>query len=107
LAVGAAGVGILVGTQGIGTGASAALGAAQVIAIMSGRFSSSKKERQADARGWAQENIDALLKDPAHTKSSVNKATGNSATVYYNEDGSYIVKDDVTNTFANHWVGTG
>ncbi|WP_144053552.1 colicin E5-related ribonuclease [Clostridium saccharoperbutylacetonicum] len=30
------------------------------------------------------------------TRESINKATGNSATVYYNEAGGYVIIDDIT-----------
>lgn len=35
--------------------------------------------------------------NPFTIRNSINKATGNSATVFYTERGSYIIVDDVTN----------
>lgn len=33
---------------------------------------------------------------PYTTRASINKATGNAATVFYTQKGSYVIVDDVT-----------
>lgn len=40
--------------------------------------------------------VEDTVRNPYTTRVSTNKATGNSATVYYNKSGSYVVIDDVT-----------
>ena len=82
--------------QGTGTVIRAGEGAGTTLAAFSASFSSSKKGRQAQNRGWTNDLLDDLLKDPAQTASTVNRATGNSATVYYDADGNYVVVDDET-----------
>jgi RHS repeat-associated protein len=46
-------------------------------------------------RGWTNEMVDDVVKKPFTTRKSTGKS-GNPATVYYREDGSHVVKDDVT-----------
>jgi RHS repeat-associated protein len=60
------------------------------------QFPDSRKENQAERRGWGTGEIQEVLDNPVQTRDNVNKATGNSATYYYREDGHYIVRDDVT-----------
>ena len=40
--------------------------------------------------------IKATVDTPFTTRVSVNKYTGNTATVFYTEKGSYVVVDDIT-----------
>ncbi len=53
---------------------------------------SAKISRQMETRGWEKDTLD----NPAATRSATNKATGNEATAYFRDDGSYVVKDNVT-----------
>lgn len=36
------------------------------------------------------------MNNPFVTRNAENKANGNPATAYFNEDGSYVVRDDAT-----------
>jgi hypothetical protein len=58
---------------------------------------SQKIQKQMAKRGWTEQSIDQTTSQPVHTSPSQNMATGNSATAYFNADGSYVVVDDVTN----------
>jgi len=55
-----------------------------------------KIQRQMGRRGWSSQDIDETINSPFTTRSSTNLETGNSATAYYRADGSYVVRDDVT-----------
>jgi hypothetical protein len=66
---------------------------------------------QMEKRGWTKESIQNTVDDPYTTRAAMNKANGNPATAYYNEDGSYVVTDDVTNDvvqisdqFDTNWI---
>lgn len=41
--------------------------------------------------------IHETVNDPFTTRSATNRATGNAATAFFQESGSYVVKDNVTN----------
>jgi hypothetical protein len=58
--------------------------------------STEKLSRQMDNRGWTKESVQDTVDNSYTTRKSTSKPTGNSATVYYNKDGSYVVVDDVT-----------
>jgi hypothetical protein len=95
----------------VGGGLATLHGGTTLAYIESNPLSSPKKERQAANRGWAQSDIDDLVSHPVETKATVNKATGNSATVYYRGDGHYVVKDDITgeifhvsDTYDSDWI---
>jgi hypothetical protein len=116
----ATGVGCLAGAPAIAAGAAAvahgsavginaALQEGQMLAnlmmaVMSGGSSklttnipsSGRKYNQLESRGWSKESIDEVVNNPFTTRESVNKATGNSATAYYRQDGHYVVRDDIT-----------
>lgn len=47
-------------------------------------------------RGWTESTVRDTVSNPYTTRVSTNKATGNSATVYYNEAGGYVIIDDIT-----------
>mgnify|MGYP000972459138 CR=1 FL=1 len=51
---------------------------------------------QMSKRGWTEKLISKTLKNKI-TREATNKATGNKATAFFAKDGSYVVKDDVTN----------
>ncbi len=51
---------------------------------------------QMSKRGWTEKLISKTLKSKI-TREATNKATGNKATAFFAKDGSYVVKDDVTN----------
>jgi hypothetical protein len=55
----------------------------------------SKIINQMDGRGWTLDSIDETLTSDI-TRAATNKATGGSATAYFNSDGSYVVVDDAT-----------
>lgn len=48
-------------------------------------------------RGWTKDIIQKTVDTPYTTRVSLNKATGNPATVFYTQKGSYIIIDDITN----------
>jgi len=59
--------------------------------------SKTKLENEMGKRGWTEEDVKDTVDEPHTTRDSENKANGDSATAYYNEDGTYVVVDDVTN----------
>jgi hypothetical protein len=70
-----------------------------------------KKFNQLSQRGWSNDTIEELVSNPYIKRTSTNRATGNSATVYYRKDGHYIIRDDITgdlvqmsNTNAQKWI---
>jgi len=58
--------------------------------------STQKLTNQMANRGWTETLVRDTVDSSYTTRASVNKATGNSATVYYTERGSYVIVDDVT-----------
>jgi RHS repeat-associated protein len=56
-----------------------------------------KIQRQLGKRGWSDSLIDDTISRPHATSPSINKATGIDATAYFRQDGSYIVRENVTN----------
>jgi len=58
---------------------------------------STKLSNEMIKRGWSEENVRDTVYDPFTIRQSTNKANGHSATAYYNQDGSYVVIDDITN----------
>jgi len=48
-------------------------------------------------RGWNETSVKNTIDSPYTTRRSTNLATGNSATVYYQQNGSHVIVDDVTN----------
>ena len=77
-------------------GASKTDGAGSDIKFGSDTKSAQKLSNQMNKRGWTEEMVEDTVRNPYTTRVSTNKATGNSATVYYNKSGSYVVIDDVT-----------
>ena len=59
--------------------------------------STQKLSNQMNNWGWTEELIGDTIDNPYTTRGSINKATGNPATVFYTEQGSYVIVDDVTN----------
>jgi hypothetical protein len=57
---------------------------------------SAKIERQLQSRGWNQTDIDATVNNPFTTRDATNRRSGNPATAYFNQDGSYVVRDNIT-----------
>lgn len=55
-----------------------------------------KLNNQMQKRGWTLQSVKNTVDHPYTLRTSINKATGNSATVYYNKSGSYIIVDDIT-----------
>ena len=47
-------------------------------------------------RGWTESTVKDMVNNPYTTRVSTNKATGNPSTVYYNQEGGYVIIDDVT-----------
>ena len=58
--------------------------------------STQKLHSQMQQRGWTEETVKKTVDNPYTTRKSVNKSTGNSATVFYTEQGSYVIVDDIT-----------
>ena len=58
--------------------------------------SETKLKNEMVNRGWTEKEVSDLVDSPYAKRDSVNKANGNSATVYYNKDGSYVVVDNGT-----------
>jgi hypothetical protein len=52
---------------------------------------------QMDQRGWTESSVRNTVNNPHTTRVSTNMATGNSATVYYNRSGGYVIIDNITN----------
>ncbi len=57
----------------------------------------SKLNNQIRTRGWTFESITKTVNEPFQIRTSINRATGNTATVYYDKDGSYVIVDNITN----------
>ena len=55
-----------------------------------------KSESYLTKRGWTWNSAQDVVGNPYTTREAVNKATGNSATVFYNKSGDYVVRDNVT-----------
>jgi hypothetical protein len=49
-----------------------------------------------DRRGWTEKSIRKTIDDRFTTRPTTIRETGNPGTAYYNEDGTYVVVDDVT-----------
>ena len=58
--------------------------------------STRKLMSQINNRGWTENLIKDTVDNPYTVRNSLNKATGNSATVFYTQQGSYVIVDDVT-----------
>ncbi len=58
--------------------------------------SAQKLLNQMNKRGWTEDLIKNTVDNPHTIRTSVNKATGNSATVFYTQQGSYVIVDDIT-----------
>ncbi len=56
-----------------------------------------KIAKQMAKRGWTTELVNRTINRPFTTRSATNRATGNAATAYFQKDGSYVVRDNVTN----------
>ena len=64
-------------------------------------FGSSTKSKQKlmsqmDSRGWSEELLNNTVDNLYTIRISMNKATGNPATVFYTQRGSYVIVDDIT-----------
>jgi filamentous hemagglutinin len=76
-----------------------AAGVASKSGIKSGESSfafGSKLQKQIPKRGWDTATIDDVIAKPHATSKATNKATGAEATAYFNKDGSYVVRDNIT-----------
>lgn len=51
---------------------------------------------QLARRGWTRDSVDWAVNSPFTTRSAVNKSTGNPATAYFNQDGSHVIRENVT-----------
>ena len=58
--------------------------------------SAEKLTNQITKRGWTKNLVMDTVDNPYTIRTSINRATGNSATVYYTKKGSYVIVDDVT-----------
>jgi RHS repeat-associated protein len=62
----------------------------------SDKLSNSQWQKQINSRGWSNDSIANTINKPYTTRVATNRATGNSATAFYNQNGSYIIRDNVT-----------
>lgn len=60
-------------------------------------YLNSKKERQALDRGWSTDEIEVVLDHPAEIAQTIWRETGQAATVYYQSDGHYLIRNNFTN----------
>ena len=58
--------------------------------------SAQKLMNQMNSRGWTENLIKDTVDNPYTIRISINKATGNTATVFYTKQGSYVIVDDIT-----------
>ncbi|MEF2964205.1 colicin E5-related ribonuclease [Paenibacillus sp. M1] len=49
---------------------------------------------QMERRGWTEDSIEDTVNEPHETSEATNKANGEDATAYFNEDGSYVVVEN-------------
>uniref|UniRef100_A0A0N5B1M7 Colicin_E5 domain-containing protein n=1 Tax=Syphacia muris TaxID=451379 RepID=A0A0N5B1M7_9BILA len=68
----------------------------QDIIFGSSTKSAQKLANQITNRGWTTNLVKQTVDAPYTTRASINKATGNPATVFYTQQGSYVIVDDVT-----------
>jgi len=66
---------------------------------------------QMSQRGWTQESVRTLVDNPHTTRAAVNRATGNSATAFFNSQGHHVIVDNITrevvqvsNIFDPNWI---
>ncbi len=71
-------------------------GAGSSIKFGSDTKSAQKLSNQMTQRGWTESTVRNTVSNPHTTHVSINKATGNPATVYYNKSGGYVIIDDTT-----------
>lgn len=55
-----------------------------------------RKANQLGRRGWSRDDVDRTVNAPFATRPALDKSTGNPATAYFNQDGSHIIRDDVS-----------
>ena len=80
------------------------------------RFGSDAKSgqrlaNQMSQRGWTEDTVRSTVNNPHTTRSATNRATGNSATAFFNRDGSHVIVDNTTreivqvsNRFDLNWI---
>lgn len=56
-----------------------------------------KNSSYLSRRGWTLDSINEVYSNPYTTRTAFDKATGQSATAYYNRAGDYVVVNDITN----------
>ena len=71
-------------------------GAGNIIKFGSDTKSAAKLSNQMTLRGWTESTVIDTVSSPYTTRVSTNMATGNAATVFYNQSGGYVIIDDVT-----------
>ena len=84
----------------------------QTILPTSGHHANQLNPSLPQFRGWTPASIDAAVNGPARTGTTINHATGNPATAYFNESGHYVVRDNVTGNLVqmsnqNFPIGSG
>ena len=55
-----------------------------------------KIKRQLARRGWTERKVQSTINNPAHTSSALNRANGSSAAAYFDRNGAYVVRDNIT-----------
>ena len=83
--------------SGYGTGPFNLNGRGSKVQFGSDTKSAQKLNNQMIQRGWTEGTVRSTVDAPYTTRASINMATGNPATVYYNQQGGYVIVDDVTN----------
>ena len=58
--------------------------------------SAQKLSAQMQSRGWNEQRVRSTVDHSYTTRNSTNLATGNPATVYYNQNGAYVIIDNIT-----------
>ena len=82
---------IVSGTTGSGSGSIKSTG----LVFGSNTKSAQKLKNQMNKRGWTESLIKNTVDNTFTIRMSINKSTGNSATVFYRKEGSYVIVDDI------------
>ena len=77
------------------TGGNKSINSSELVFVSTTK-STQKLTNQMKSRGWTEDLIKNTVDNPYTVRSSVNKATGNTATVFYTRQGSYVIVDDIT-----------
>ena len=89
---------LAVGIFGVGKGIGYVAGSVAGGNIIFGSSVKSAKKisNQMASRGWTERSVRRTVNNPYTTRVSVNHATGNRATAFFNSDGSHVIIDNRT-----------